>query len=159
MPFMTELGRVCTRCNEFKSWDRFSSKNSKRNKDSDKLHQIKQPCCKDCAVEDTRKWRESQSVERLKDLYYRRLYGMGLDEFNTRLAKQAGKCKICARELALEGLTGDRVVVDHCHTTGQVRGLLCNECNRGLGYFRDNTDALIQAARYLTEHAQGSEGG
>jgi hypothetical protein len=41
--------------------------------------------------------------------------------------------------------------VDHCHTGGHVRGIICNECNRGLGYFRDSPNALRNAASYLEE--------
>lgn len=154
-----EQGRVCTRCKEYKGWENYSKKSSVRYGDSSQLHQIRQPCCQTCSTEDTKNWRINQSKERLKDLYYRRFYGMGLDEFNTRHQNQAGKCKICDRLMALEGLTGDRVVVDHCHTTGKVRGLLCNECNRGLGFFKDNPMTLSSAMRYLTEQDQSSEGG
>ena len=146
------LSRTCTKCKETKSLSMFSKKEK-----TGKYNL--QPRCKPCAAEDTRVWRELQSPERIKDLYYRRNYGMGLDEFNTRLANQQGKCKICDRTLSLEGLTGDRVVVDHCHTSGLVRGLLCNECNRGLGYFRDNKEALIRAARYLMEQELSPKGG
>jgi len=39
--------------------------------------------------------------------------------------------------------------VDHCHTTGEVRGLLCNRCNTGIGQFKDNPNILRSAARYL----------
>ena len=77
---------------------------------------------------------------------------MGLDEFETRWNNQNGKCKICSREMERTPGTGSSVVVDHCHTSGIVRGLLCNECNRGLGYFKDNPKTLKQAATYLEDY-------
>lgn len=40
-------------------------------------------------------------------------------------------------------------VVDHCHTDGHIRGILCNECNRGLGYFHDSREALHRATLYV----------
>lgn len=39
--------------------------------------------------------------------------------------------------------------VDHCHLTGKIRGLLCDRCNRGLGYFKDNSKALLNASKYI----------
>lgn len=55
--------------------------------------------------------------------------------------KAAGRCQICHKETALH--------IDHDHSTGQVRGLLCNSCNGGLGAFKDNPDFLHEAVRYL----------
>lgn len=121
----------------------YSKKNQKGRKE--KL----QPKCKSCATEETKQWRLSQSPERIKDLYYKRTYGMSLEDFNFMLWKQNGSCKICKRELKLNKLNGDSAVVDHCHSTGKVRGILCNECNRGLGYFKDDVNSLKEAIHYL----------
>ena len=152
-------GRVCSVCDTFKSWENFSWKRSKRYKDSNKIHQLKQPKCKDCAMIETTSWKESQSPERLKDLYYKRQYGLSLHNFNKMFAAQNGQCILCKKDLDLEGISGDRAVVDHCHTTGKVRGILCNECNRGLGYFKDNINTFKNAIKYLSEDDLTSEGG
>jgi hypothetical protein len=59
---------------------------------------------------------------------------------------QEGRCAICKSPLS-EGQKGH--AVDHCHTTGTVRGLLCPSCNLGLGKFRDDPQLLSEAVRYL----------
>lgn len=56
--------------------------------------------------------------------------------------KQNFSCKIC-KESPL------KLVVDHCHITGKIRGLLCNACNRGLGMFQDDPKILYEAFHYL----------
>jgi hypothetical protein len=55
--------------------------------------------------------------------------------------EQDGKCLICQEAVTL--------VVDHCHTTGQIRGLLCNPCNTSLGHFKDDVKRLQRAIEYL----------
>lgn len=76
--------------------------------------------------------------------------------------EQNNCCKICNRKLnttiEVRQLQSNSAVVDHCHISGKVRGILCNECNRGLGYFHDNKESLMNAAQYLTE-TESSEGG
>lgn len=61
---------------------------------------------------------------------------------------QEGLCKICENKIeAIHKNTH----VDHCHTTGKVRGLLCHHCNLGLGHFKDNVNSLSNAIDYLGE--------
>ena len=60
---------------------------------------------------------------------------------------QAGLCGICKRPDS----SGIKLSVDHCHQTGKVRGLLCGNCNRALGLFRDNINLLTNAVSYLTK--------
>tara|TARA_R110002073_G_scaffold182180_1_gene340464 strand:- start:65 stop:532 length:468 start_codon:yes stop_codon:yes gene_type:complete len=74
-------------------------------------------------------------------------YGMSLKEKNVLLQKQNNKCKICLVEFS--NITPN---IDHCHTTNKVRGLLCLNCNTGLGHFKDNTKLLTQAINYLQEN-------
>ena len=162
MPFVSaekidSYGRSCTKCGEYKAWAEYSYKRATGRKPG------YQPRCKTCSLEDTRKWRESQSPERLKDLYLRRTYGISYAEYTQRLEEQDYCCAICSRELntnfGMEALSPNTAVVDHCHTHGHVRGILCNECNRGLGYFKDNVNALAQAISYLTKDDQTLEKG
>ena len=146
-----DFGRECTTCGIYQLWENYSRKSAKRYKTSPKLNQTLQPICKQCANKKTKEWRLAQSPERIKHLYYMRKYGLSFEEFSARWQSQQGKCKICERIMNSQAGTGDSVCVDHCHTTGKVRGLLCNECNRGLGYFRDNPSSIIKAALYLAE--------
>jgi hypothetical protein len=66
------------------------------------------------------------------------------------LKAQNYKCAICGNEDEVEGR---KLAIDHCHSEGRVRGLLCGKCNRGLGLFYDNTDLLEKAKDYLVKYA------
>jgi hypothetical protein len=80
-----------------------------------------------------------------------RRQGYSPDEYQALLDKQRGQCAICGvREghLSCRGRKC-RLAIDHDHQTGAVRGLLCNNCNRGLGRFKDSVTLLEAAARYL----------
>jgi hypothetical protein len=75
----------------------------------------------------------------------KRQYGIGQGEYEAILTQQGGVCSICG-----ELPSGDKSLsVDHCHTTGDVRGLLCGKCNMGIGLFSDDLDLLASAASYL----------
>ncbi len=69
---------------------------------------------------------------------------------------QNGQCAICSSNVLprTHGHTRrDAAVVDHCHNTGSVRGILCGQCNVGLGAFSDNIDRLNKAISYLNEES------
>lgn len=70
-------------------------------------------------------------------------YGMSVADYEAMLAAQKGLCAICKDAGAY------RICIDHDHLTGKVRGLLCDNCNHGLGVFRDNIDLLYEAISYL----------
>ena len=76
-------------------------------------------------------------------------YGISPEDYDTMLKEQDNKCKICL--VSFTTLKLQNIHVDHCHTTNQIRGLLCNLCNTGLGFFKDNTETLTNAIVYL-EH-------
>ena len=77
---------------------------------------------------------------------YKSAYGITIDEYDLNLELQDNACKIC--KVDASEFT-KRLSVDHCHTTGEVRGLLCPSCNRGLGDFKDNIEFLEEAIGYL----------
>jgi hypothetical protein len=77
-------------------------------------------------------------------------YGITLKEYNILLESQNYKCAICGivQEESLR-LFKRLLFVDHCHNTSRVRGLLCQNCNNGLGNFKDSTEFLDKAINYL----------
>jgi len=107
-------------------------------------------CLKDRTIQGNIKRREQNFMQ---------AHGVSYAQRDQMFIDQQGKCKICSREGHVDFVPKgdrmfDRLVVDHCHTTGKVRGLLCNGCNRGLGYFKDNPVFLLAAAQYLKASVQ-----
>ena len=82
---------------------------------------------------------------RRKDSFLQQ-YGLTRDRYNEMVKTQGNTCAICGQ--APQGKKA--LCIDHCHTTGKVRGLLCVGCNVGLGYFKDNTAYMTSAIAYLT---------
>ena len=101
--------------------------------------------------ESARKWRtdhpeRAYKVRRKCEL--KREYGLTLEEYDGMVIMQNGRCAICGR--------GDEQLgVDHDHSTGTVRGLLCQRCNGGIGFLQDNPDLTQKATDYL----RGGNGG
>ena len=81
----------------------------------------------------------------LRNGYYRRTFGITTDDVDALIEKQGGVCAICGR--APTRLASWHV--DHCHETGIVRGILCIDCNQGIGKFHEDPQRLRDAAAYL----------
>lgn len=137
--------KICPRCKLTKAVSEFQK--NKCAKDGYQYH------CKVCRkVYDNAEVKQKYNRNRYhvkndsyRDWAYQRHFGISLIEYNLMLEQQEGVCKICGKVCK----TGQRLAVDHCHTTKNVRGLLCMECNRGLGAFKDNVDLLQKAIYYL----------
>lgn len=89
-----------------------------------------------------------------KNTDLKKMYGVTIGDFDRMAHEQDYCCSICgARESAVDkfGLPR-RLAVDHCHNTGKVRALLCTNCNKSLGGFKDNPQLLRIAADYLDRH-------
>ena|SRR6187551_851002 len=94
--------------------------------------------------------RTAEQISERRSRYQRlRLYGLTHEQYLDLCKLQNDCCAICGRY--------KKLVVDHDHTTGEVRGLLCKACNIGLGYFRENLFSLRGAIDYLiSPPAKGS---
>lgn len=94
----------------------------------------------------------SWDMDTKRDIAFRRAYGISLAEYQDMERQQQGLCAICG-EPPNKDIRPGILVVDHCHTGGQVRGLLCSTCNLAIGYFKDNPDCLLSAAAYLLKNS------
>lgn len=110
-------------------------------------------CCIACNYDKATKYRQRPEVkEKYRQNHYLKTYNMSLDDVN-----KATNCGICGVSLVLKGYGDSSVCVDHDHDTGKVRGFLCNNCNRGLGLFKDNPVNLEKAIKYLNDYGKGSK--
>jgi hypothetical protein len=78
------------------------------------------------------------------------LYGITEEEYDRMLVAQDYKCAICGAPHSEEGR--GKLVVDHCHNSERVRGLLCQSCNNMLGFAKDNSESLRKAATYVESY-------
>jgi hypothetical protein len=95
-----------------------------------------------------REWYKDQRPDKRKAKGRRmhlRMYGLTPEGYAELLKSQSGKCALC-------GAIPDKILlhVDHCHNTGEVRGLLCFNCNAGIGHLKDNAELCYKASVYLT---------
>ena len=93
----------------------------------------------------------SQLKHASKDAHLRRTYGIQIEEYNRLLTEQDGVCAVCQKTETTKHQNGKTtsLCVDHCHSTGRVRGLLCRNCNGGIGKLQESAELLRKAAEYL----------
>lgn len=137
--------KVCSLCNEEKSisdfyqfYDKWSGNkyNSSRCKPCHQKHKRDNP--------NTPKNRKSEKLK-LR-------YGITYDEWELMRERENFSCMICG---ITEEEIGRKLDVDHCHITGKVRGVLCNQCNTTLGHAKDNIAILESAIEYLKNNSGG----
>jgi hypothetical protein len=122
----------CADCKQTKPYDEFP-----RNKNSKDGYHCYCKACNNARSNESRQRLHGGSTQ----YHLKQRYGIGADEFDDLVHQQGGVCAICGRS--------DPEHVDRSHETGEVRGILCFNCNGGLGQFRDSIDALSNAAEYL----------
>lgn len=169
---MGELLKYCGSCQDQKTLDKFGNNKStkdgkqaycrqcraeiqrlspEKQKERTKKYKIRN---RDKILERGRIYAAKRREESKEHVYFmnrrsalKKNYGMTLEEYNDMLESQNGVCKICCG-LNTHSNRGN-LYVDHCHSTGKVRGLLCNYCNSGLGNARDRIDILEKMIIYL----------
>lgn len=87
------------------------------------------------------------NFDKIRDQKRQKIYGVSRELFDAMLQNQDHKCAICKTPV------DHGSALDHCHTTGKIRGILCSCCNTALGKFRDNIDNLNSAIEYLNKHS------
>lgn len=151
--------KTCTKCNLKKELADFS----KCKKHLDGLRYE----CKACQKLDTIKYRKKKSVKKRraekereyrkkdplnnKDIHLRSKYGISINDYNKMYTKQSGCCKICGVH---QSDLKKSLCVDHCHDTLNIRGLLCDKCNRVLGVIKDSVEMCDKLKKYLIESAK-----
>ena len=128
--------KYCNFCKTEKPFSEFHKRNSR------KIGYVSK--CKPCASEAKKQYRKS-NPDLIRNWNKRRNPGWDIDRYNEYVKLQGNRCAICG--------TNNPVLsdwcCDHCHDSDKPRGLLCVNCNAGLGYFKDNPDFLQSAIKYL----------
>lgn len=143
--------KICRRCERELPLDDFGKRKTGKNGLSS--------WCRECIREHSRIKRESNPLARQREREYEqrpdvaarikaknaaREYGISSEQFQSMRDRQNGRCAVCQRERKL--------AIDHCHTSKQVRELLCYPCNIALGQVNDNVELLQQLINYVQRH-------
>jgi hypothetical protein len=127
--------KTCTKCKTEQPLSNFA----KQSKKKDGLRSQ----CKTC----DQQYRD-ENRDAVRDYHYQNRYGISYADYKEKLKAQNNSCMICGSQHS-ENERMKTLVVDHCHTTGKVRGLLCHSCNVTLGAARESEDILISCISYL----------
>lgn len=129
----------CACCKESKYESEFAKNSAKKNG--------RQSYCRPCATIRRKQspFKYNPKAERKAQIKYK--YGLSVERFQDLWQQQDGKCAICNKALSLTEKRGH--AIDHNHETGEVRGLLCNSCNTGIGLLQDSETVLSSAIMYL----------
>lgn len=148
---------LCCRCKETKSVGEFNSH----------MFNIRYPYCLECRRNATKSYRQKDESKLKHREYYKtkyeqtaennrlkKLYGITLDYYDELLQSQDFVCAICKKQETQKTTSKriSRLSVDHNHSTGSIRGLLCYACNTGIGQFKENKEIMINAIRYLEKY-------
>lgn len=159
--------KLCTKCGKVKSISEFC----KDKRAADGLTYW----CKDCrnqhnreylkanpekAKEHNDKWKERrkeyykrpENAKKLRNSHLKRNFNITVEDYEKMFEDQNGVCAICGKPEICD--RNDNLCIDHDHVTGKIRGLLCNKCNRALGYFLDDPKIILSAYNYLIKYKE-----
>jgi hypothetical protein len=96
-----------------------------------------------------RQW-AANNPDKVLNTRLKKAYGITLGEYNQLVVSQDGCCAVCKVTFTDRAVFGaDRPVVDHCHVSNKVRGILCSNCNVGIGLLKEDRNVLANAIEYL----------
>ena len=131
--------KTCTKCGITKDINDFYKRGGKISPETRHNH------CKECT-----KKRVSETPSIIKrEQALKRMYGITQQDYDRMITEQNHQCAICGTTDPGGRHKSNYFVVDHCHTTGKVRKLLCHHCNTALGLVGDNTSTLQKMIEYL----------
>ena len=128
----------CKSCNTTKPIEDFYVRN--------KTSMVRHSTCKEC---DKKRLAENYDPIKYREQHLQRSYGITQQDYDVMLVEQNHQCAICGTTDPGGRHNSNYFVVDHCHTTGKVRKLLCHNCNTALGLIGDNTQVLQSMIKYL----------
>ena len=131
--------KICTVCNESKDLSCFFWK---------KKGETLEACCKQCSSARALTWRTANK-HKIRDTSYKKKFGITLQEYESKLKYQNYCCAICETSQEEFNL---RFAIDHNHKTGEVRDLLCGQCNIAIGMAREDENILKKMIKYLQKH-------
>ena len=138
-PTQTTGSKTCTKCGVTKDITEFYKRGGKQSPNTRHNH------CKECT-----KMRVSATPSIVKrEQALKRMYGITQQDYDRMITEQNHQCAICKTTDPGGRHKSNYFVVDHCHTTGKVRKLLCHHCNTALGLVGDNVDTLQKMIEYL----------
>lgn len=132
--------KKCSKCKLEKNIDQFHKNKNKK----DGLHDY----CKEC---NSIRKKNSYDYDKSKTSYLKHKYNLTAEKLENLFLNQGKKCKICKTEYSTVS-KHKGLYIDHCHITGNVRGLLCNNCNIVLGNSNDDVSILLAAIDYLIDY-------
>ncbi len=137
--------KKCSKCKQIKPIKEFHRNRS--NKDGFQRQ------CRECHRGYLRNWTKTtlkgKRTAKRKQFPNAKRRGINKTKYNLMLVNQKGQCKICHRHISE---FRKQFAVDHCHETGEVRSLLCANCNLALGHVKDNVVILKSMIKYLNQH-------
>jgi len=134
------INKICTKCKKEKPITEYF--NDKQKYDG------KRPDCKVCNTLQCTAWNRANK-DRHRYYSIKHLYGVTQEIEQQMLYDQDNSCAICKINFSL---LSKKFCIDHCHDSGNYRGLLCEKCNQGLGKFNDNIEYLKSAILYLEKY-------
>lgn len=131
------MDKTCTKCGECKPFTSYSK--NKLGLDG------KQPRCKSCLLDQQREYRKTNGYGAA--LKYK--YGITLAEYHKTIKDQNNQCPLCDIIFDSAPTRNTKPVVDHNHSTGKVRAIICHPCNVSIGLIKENTETLNRMIKYL----------